>query len=154
MLLWMRYVVGLVFVGLIALDNLVASIFAALMIGAFGSLFWVASNIFQTHEYWYGKSPQWMTRLVGNPNKQGSSPRLNYYGLRFFALFGGIFMTYGLIVGSTNGNLHIVVAMLFPIVWIIGVLISECHFRQKYSLIKDWSEAKSVLTNIKQKNSI
>ncbi|MCP3685583.1 MAG: hypothetical protein GY861_23275 [bacterium] len=150
----MRYVVGLVFVGLIALDNLVASIFATLMIGAFGSLFWVASNIFQTHEYWYGKSPQWMTRLVGNPNKQGSSPRLNYYLLRFMALIGGLFMTYGFVVGSTNGNLHIVVAGLFPIVWIIGVFISEWHFRQNYSLIEDWSEAKSKLADIKQNSRI
>jgi len=144
MLLWLRYVLGLVCLGLIVLDYWATAALAGIVGGVFVTLVWAGANALQSVEYWRGTCPRWMFRLFGEPRDQETSKisaHSSYIITKTMAVIFGVTGTVGFIIAGIEGTCHIILAILFPVTLILGVGLSELHFRHRYTRITDWSKS-------------
>jgi hypothetical protein len=123
--------------GLMSLHHWLAYAAAGAVIGASIALLWFLGDIQQTAEFWRGTGPRWMRFLFGDPSKH----HLIKYSKRYkcnigklgqaeslvFWLLGALLLIY------IDRGLYFSAAIMFLIIWILCVYLSEMYFRRMYS---------------------
>lgn len=132
---------GLIAWGLISLHHWLAYAVASVIIGASSALFWFFGNVQQTVEYWRGTSPRLVRFFLGNPRI--TEQNICKLSMRYKSNVGKHLKVQSLVLGlgftsffvyrSISENLYLILAIICPITWILGVFLSELYFKHSYA---------------------
>lgn len=148
MILWLRYVLGVLIVILIAVDHWATIATAGIFGGLFVTLVWMGGSVLKISEYWQESCPLWMIRLFGRPSDQRTSKftaRQNYILTRIMFLIFSVAGIMIFVVASISGHYNIILAVFFLGTLMIGVALSEFYLRSNYTKIKNWAELDTIV---------